>query len=259
MPLARANPSAAGTPDSGTPMTRSASTGAWVGQQLAHAAAGLVDLAPVELGVGAGDVGELEDAQPRLHLLEPRDRQAAHAVAVDDDQLAGLDLAHEGGADDAEGRRLRGQHPALRRLGRAQPAQAQRPEAVGVAHAEQLLRVHQHEREGALDDGQHGLQRAGQLPGLGEGLAKQLGHHVAVGGDRARAACRPSRPAPWCWSGCRCGRGRSRPGRRAGRPAARRPSPRRRGSSSGCGRWPGAPAGPRACARRRRWPPGPCP
>ena len=83
---------------------------------------------------------------------------AAHAVAVDDDQLARLDLPDEGGADHVEGRGLRRQDPAFGRLVRAQPAQAQGPEPVGVAHAEELLRVHQHEGERALDDGQHGLQ-----------------------------------------------------------------------------------------------------
>ena len=65
MPLTRAKPSAAGTPDSGTPMTMSASTGACIGELLAHAHAGLVDVVPVQDAVGPSEVDELEQAERR--------------------------------------------------------------------------------------------------------------------------------------------------------------------------------------------------
>ena len=82
--------------------------------------------------------------------------------------------------------RLGRQDPALRRVGRAEAPQAERAEAVGVADAEQSLGAHEDERVRALEDGQHGLQRGGEVLGLGEGVHQQLGHDVAVGGDGAR-------------------------------------------------------------------------
>ena len=97
-----------------------------------------------------------------------------------------------------------------------EPAQAQRPEAVGVAHADGLRLVHDHERERALEPGHDrgddrlepaglgGIGRRGSAldvaprrvdrPGRGELVgvgacrqlaADQLGHEVAVAGDRA--------------------------------------------------------------------------
>ena len=155
-------------------------------QQLAHAAPGLVDLPAVEAAVGTRDVGELEDAEPRLDLAQPGNLEARGPVGVDHDELAGRDLAHEGGADHAEGRRLGGQHPALGGVGRAEPAQAQGAEAVRVAHAEEPLGAHDDEGERALQDGEHQLQRRGEVLGLGEGVHQELGDDVAVGADRPR-------------------------------------------------------------------------
>ena len=66
MPLARAKPSAAGTPDSGTPMTMSASAGAWGASSSPMRQRVSWTSRPYSLTVGPRDVGELEDAQPRL-------------------------------------------------------------------------------------------------------------------------------------------------------------------------------------------------
>ena len=178
---------------------------------------------------------------------------------VDHHQLARLDLAHEGGADDAQSRRLRGQHPALGRVGRAETAEAQRPEAERVAYPEEPLRAHQDEGERALEDRQHRLQRGRRGPRSRGTNAPGARRRRRCRSRSNRAACRPSRPARRCWSGCRCGRARSRPCPPAGRRAGRRPSPRHRASSSGCDRWRGGPGGPRGCARRTPSPPGPCP
>ena len=92
------------------------------------------------------------------------------------------------GADHVERRALRGQHPAVVEL-----AQAQRAEAVGIAHADDVALVHQHERERTLEGGQHLEQRPLEGPAVGAGLGvaaqlvgQQLGHQVAVAGDGAR-------------------------------------------------------------------------
>ena len=74
------------------------------GQQLAHPAAGAVDLVAVERGVGPGEVDELEDAELGVEPLDGKRPLRAHLLAVDDDHLAGLELADEGGADDVERR-----------------------------------------------------------------------------------------------------------------------------------------------------------
>ena len=112
---------------------------------------------------------------------------------VDDDQLARLELADEGGAHDVEGRRLRGQHPALGLVGRAETTEAEGPEAVGVADAHDVGGVEEDEGEGPFENGEHGPQGRLQSPvgggatvGGGRELGGQeLGHQVAVGGDHA--------------------------------------------------------------------------
>src|SRR4029453_17301800 len=57
-----------------------------------------------------------------------------HPFMRDDHDLAVLDLAHELGADDVERASLRREHPRLAEL-----AEHERPDAVGVARADQLL------------------------------------------------------------------------------------------------------------------------
>ena len=106
-----------------------------------------------------------------------------------------------------------------------EPAEAQRPEAVRVADRRRSGRRREHRARtrprarGSTVDERAG---AGRRPWPSIVPGQQLGHEVAVAADRAGQHARPRRPAPRCWSGCRCGRGRTRGrrrrrGRRAGR------------------------------------------
>ena len=169
------------------------------GQQLAHPPAGPVDLAAVEAAVGPGEVDELEDAQVRPDPLGREQLLGVDPVLVDHHQLARLELADEGGPDHVEGRRLGGQHPALGAVDRPQAAEAQGPQALGVAHPVEVGGVEQDEAEGALDVGEHRPQRRTQVVVgavvvvvgavavvVGMVMGHQLGHHVAVGGHHAR-------------------------------------------------------------------------
>src|SRR5205814_6328898 len=117
-----------------------------------------VHVLAVELAVGTGEVDELEQAQPRLHPpgLEGVERPAP--AGVDDEHLPGLDLAYEMGADDVERGRLRREHPAGVEL-----AEAQRTEAVGIAHADEVALVHEDEAERALEPRKHLEQRELEL------------------------------------------------------------------------------------------------
>ena len=165
-------------------MTMSAGDRGLLGQQLAHPHPGAVQLLAVQPAVGPGQVHELEQAQLGVDRARPaRAATRRGPVGVDDQQLARLELAHEVGADDVEGRRLRRQHPAPVEL-----AQAQRPEAVGVPHADQPVVVEQ-------DQGKRPLQRraataSGRRPGRRSGgrrgAGQQLGDQVAVAGHHAR-------------------------------------------------------------------------
>ena len=188
MPLWWAKPSAAGTPDSGTPITMSASTGAWAASCSPMWMRAWWTLRPYRRRVGAGEVHELEQAQGRLDLVRGEREERPRPVGVDHDHLARLELAHELGADDVERRALGGEHPALAGAAPGGPgrqaAQAQRAETVGVAHAGDAQLVHQDQGERALelaDDLAHRLlERAVRQLG-----GDELGHQVAVAGDRA--------------------------------------------------------------------------
>ena len=71
---------------------------------------------------------------------------ALEALAGDHHHLAILHLAHELGADDVERAGLRREHPSL-----AEPAEHERPDAVGIARADQLLVGEADQRIGAFD------------------------------------------------------------------------------------------------------------
>ncbi len=70
----------------------------------------------------------------------------AHAGGVEDDELARLDLAHGGRADQVEGAGLRGDH---RRA--VEVAEDERAHPVGVAEGDDLGGVGDDDREGALE------------------------------------------------------------------------------------------------------------
>jgi len=155
-----------------------------------------VDFVAVQGGVGAGEVDEFEDAEPGVEALVGEGALGPDLLAVDDHHLAGLEFADEGGPDDVEGGRLRRQDPTLIELvGCVQATQAERTEAVGVAHPDDPVGIDEHEGEGALDTGQDLHQRPLEVAAvvgpraLGQvgrkGLGQQFGHQVAVGGDQA--------------------------------------------------------------------------
>ena len=132
----------------------------------------LVDAAALDDAVRPGEVDVLEDAEPPRAAGEGVLRM--HAGGIDDDELAGLDVAHEVGADDVERAGLRCQD-----VGLAEPPQDQRPDAQRVAHADHHVVGQRHQRIGPFDL----LQRADQP--LHDAAARpgghQVGDHLGVG------------------------------------------------------------------------------
>src|SRR5690606_2157551 len=97
----------------------------------AHLLADLIDGAAVHDRVGAGEVDVFEQAGTGGAGGEGLDR--GQAVIVDDHDLAVLDIAYEGGADQVQRAGFGRQHPGLADLAQHQRADAQR-----VARADQL-------------------------------------------------------------------------------------------------------------------------
>ncbi len=121
----------------------SASTGCSTREPASQLLPGLVDRDVPHPRVGPREVDELEDAEGALGRLgEPR---AVQSAVVDTDQLPRLDVAHERRADDVERAGLRGDHEPVR-----QPADRQRPDAVGIARRVDAALVHEYERVRAL-------------------------------------------------------------------------------------------------------------
>src|SRR5690606_36186559 len=104
----------------------------------------LVDAAALDLRVRPREIDVFEDAEAPSHPGEGE--VAVEPVTVDDDQLARLDIAYKLGAEDVQRTGLGGED---RRA--LQVAQHQRPDAPGIAHADQLLRGQCHQRVGTLD------------------------------------------------------------------------------------------------------------
>ena len=115
----------------------------------------------------------------RCCLVERLDR--AQAGAVDDHDLARLDVAHEAGAEDVERAALGGQDPGI-----VEAADAERPHAHRVAHAEQRLVGQQQQRIGAL----HPAQRIDHAVDHGRVVraGDQVVDHLGVGGGLEQAA-----------------------------------------------------------------------
>ena len=132
--------------------------------------------APGDGRVGAGEVDVLEDATLGCRLGEP---VRAQAVLVDHEHLAGLDLAHDAGADGGQRGVLARHHPAA-----VEPAQDQRPDALRVAGGVQGVLVHPDEGERALELGQH-LEGAQLEGGVGV-VGQQRRHQAGVVGRRLR-------------------------------------------------------------------------
>ena len=156
-----------------------------LGQPAADLDAGGVHAAAGDRGVGAGQVDVLEDAALGLGGGEAL---AAQAVLVDRDELARLDLADEGGADDVQRRGLAGDHPAA-----LEPAEHQRAHALRVAGGVEGVLVHEHEAERAAQLRQH-LHRGGLDREVGV-RRDQRGDQVGVvGGAERRRRRRRRRP-----------------------------------------------------------------
>ena len=102
------------------------------GEPLAHPHPGPVHLDAVEPGVGPGEVEELEDAEraARRRAAAPARTRSPSGPATS--ELAGPELALEGGADQVERAGLRCDHRVV-----AEPAEHERAEAVRVAEGEE--------------------------------------------------------------------------------------------------------------------------
>ena len=105
---------------------------AFAGEFSADPFARLVDAGPFDDAVGPGEVDMLKNAEAALVVLERH--YAAHPGRPDNDDLSGLDVALELGADDVERAGFRSQYPGL-----AEPSHDQRPYAERVAHSNDLV------------------------------------------------------------------------------------------------------------------------
>ena len=153
-----------------------------IGQLLAHAHPRLMDALAVETGVGPGEVDELEQTQLGIDRRAAEGLERTATGRVDDDHLARVEFTDEMGSHDVECRALGGEHPSVVEL-----SETHRPEAVRIAHADQVTLVHPHHGERALETGEHGEQgpfeRAviGRLVGgLRQLRSQQLRHDVGV-------------------------------------------------------------------------------
>ncbi|GAA3228307.1 hypothetical protein GCM10020256_40460 [Streptomyces thermocoprophilus] len=144
--------------------------GGFLGEAAAHLHAGEVHVPAGDVGVGAGQVHVLEDTALGLRF---REAGGAQAVLVDGDELARLDLADVGGADDVEGGGLGGDDPAA-----LQATEDQRADALRVTGGIQGLLVHEDEAEGAPD------LRQDRVRGVFHG--QRLAVLVDLGGQQGR-------------------------------------------------------------------------
>ncbi len=156
-----------------------------LGQELAHPLTGAVDFLAVEAAVRSGEVDEFENTELRVDTAGFKRAQRPAAIGVDDHHLARVELAYEMGADDVEGRRLRGKHPTPG----LQSAEAERAKPVGVAQPDEMSDITQHEREGPLETRQDLHERrleiaavAAELIIATERRGDELSHEITVAG-----------------------------------------------------------------------------
>ena len=160
-------------------MTTSASAGISRGEATTELLADLVDAAAVEVRVGPCKVHVLEDAA--LRLGQVRQADALHARAVDDEHLAGLDVADVLGADEVERDGLA--RDDVRVLAaRGQDAEAERTDAARIADRDDRVRRQEEQRVGALDP----RERVDDAVLDRDLLAArdQVDEHLGVGGRR---------------------------------------------------------------------------
>ena len=151
------------------------------GEASTHLVPGGVDVLPVELGIGPGEVDELEYAELGIGRLE-RERSTASPRGVDDHHLSGGDLPDEAGTEDVEPGRLRGDDPSVV----AQATEAKRPEPVGIADSDEPALIHQRQRKGSLEGRQDLDEGHFETPVVGSLVldrpGNRLDHQLGVGG-----------------------------------------------------------------------------
>ncbi|OPZ81427.1 MAG: hypothetical protein BWY77_00646 [bacterium ADurb.Bin431] len=143
------------------------------GQILAQPAAYPVDVLVEDAAVGAGEIDELKDTGMAR-------RQRSEAVRFDHpvmdlDQLAGLDIAYNFGAEKVEGAGLGGHKPAPLLV-----SQTERPHPVGIAGGIDAAVAHHHQGIGSLDLQQGLCYPCGHI--LRAGTGDQVQHHLGIGG-----------------------------------------------------------------------------
>src|SRR5262249_9719418 len=116
---------------------------ALTGEFLPDTLACLVDAAPLNNAVRAGEVDVLENAETGVAIVEWP--QAPHTARADDDDLSRFNIADELGADDVERTGLRSEDPGV-----GKTAENQRPHAERIAHSDDFLLRERHQRKGAL-------------------------------------------------------------------------------------------------------------
>src|SRR5215203_2255043 len=144
-------------------------------QELSHPVPGAGDLASVEARVGTGEVHVLEDAQSPARGLGPVTRQT---IVVYDDDLAGLHVAQEPGADDVQAAGLAGDGVTTLDL-----ADAEGTEAVRVAESDELVSEDHGHRVGAFEAAHRAPDR---LPDREPPLQLPHGRRRDVGRVRGR-------------------------------------------------------------------------
>lgn len=126
-----------------------------VGQVFTHAQARVVHRHAVDQRIGAGEVDVFEDAGHQLRIVGALAADET-AVQVDEHRFARLDVAHEGEAAAFQRHRFRRHHPFDAFVGFL-AADAQRPDAVGIAERQQAVaRNLRHHRVGAAHALVHG-------------------------------------------------------------------------------------------------------
>ena len=124
----------------------------------AERAARFRDGLPEDGGVGAREVDVLENAEGRS--LPHRERRRGRPPGVEDDDLAGLDVAQRLGVDEVERARLGGDDARVGGPVDPKPAERQRPDALRVARRDHAVPREEDDRVGAAHARERLAQRA---------------------------------------------------------------------------------------------------
>ena len=147
---------AAGTPESGTGTTMSASAGCSRASRRPSISRLSIDGAAEDQAVGPREIDVLEDAV--LVRLLGGEMQRFDAGSGDAHHFAGLDFADVFGAEQIERAGFRGDDPGV-----AEPAEAERAEAARIAHGVEFVARQNQQRIGAFDLIERVAERALQI------------------------------------------------------------------------------------------------